>query len=199
MKRIVTLMMLLLLLVAGQTHAQSKRQLAKEKREAIEKKRKLKREQEEKAQEVQDSLNFVAALEAMNQREFTLEANQLMFPNGQPAYVNSNTNFISVHGNSAVVQIASNSGFSGPNGLGGVTVNGNITGYELQRDDEGNIQLNLDVMGAGISATVFISLPYGTNQASANINPNFNSNTLTMNGNIVPNSQSNVFQGTSLF
>ncbi|WP_300728093.1 DUF4251 domain-containing protein [uncultured Bacteroides sp.] len=199
MKKIVSLMMLLLLFVAGQCYAQSKSELAKEKREAREEQRKKEREQREKLQEKQDSLNFVAALMAIEQKAFTLEADQVIFRNGQSAFVNSNTNFVSLDDDKAVVQVAFNVPSSGLNGLGGVTVNGTLTQYQIKRDNEGNVFVTMGVMGAAISAQIFISLPYGTNQATVDINPNFNSYTLTLQGTLLPIEQSDVFKGFSVF
>jgi hypothetical protein len=45
---------------------------------------------------------------------------------------------------------------------------------------------------------VYITLTNGGNNASARISPNFNSNTLTLNGVLVPLSQSNVYKGRAL-
>lgn len=53
----------------------------------------------------------------------------MIFKYGQIAYVNPNTNFVSVNKNDAVVQVAFNVPFSGPNGIGGVTVQGSVSGY----------------------------------------------------------------------
>lgn len=50
------------------------------------------------------------------------------------AYVNSNTNFVSVKGDKAVVQVAFNIPVGGPNGIGGVTVDGSVSDYEVKTD-----------------------------------------------------------------
>jgi hypothetical protein len=103
-----------------------------------------------------------------------------------------------VQGSSGTVQTSSNSGFSGPNGLGGVTLDGTVSGVQLSDDKHNNIYYSFSIQGAAISAQVFITLTEGSNSASATVNPNFNSNTLTLNGNLVPLSQSQVFMGQSL-
>lgn len=56
---------------------------------------------------------------------------------------------------------------------------------------------SFNVQGVGISAQVHITLTRGSNSASARISPNFHSNNLTLNGNLVPLSQSSVFKGRS--
>ena len=97
----------------------------------------------------------------------------------------------------AVVQIAFNGASSGLNGLGGITVKGSVSGYRVKTDKAGNVYVSMNVVGTAVSATVSITLYNGSNQASVTVNPNFNSNRLTLNGKIVPFSQSTVFQGTA--
>jgi hypothetical protein len=56
----------------------------------------------------------------------------------------------------------------------------------------------MSVMGIGINAQVEIYMHPGTNQASATVYPNFNSNTVWLNGTIVPYENSSVYEGMSL-
>ena len=56
---------------------------------------------------------------------------------------------------------------------------------------------SFSVQGIGISAQVFINMSSGNNTASVSISPNFSNNNLTLNGNIVPLDQSNIFKGRS--
>lgn len=53
------------------------------------------------------------------------------FKYGTSAFVSSNTNFVGLDGDKAVVQVAFNVPFSGPNGLGGITVDGNASNYKV--------------------------------------------------------------------
>ena len=110
----------------------------------------------------------------------------------------SNTNFVSIDGDRAVVQTAFNIPVSGLNGLGGVTVEGSFSNYDLRKDKKGNLFLSLNVMGTGISARVDITLYNGSNQAIVNIVPNFHSNNITLKGIILPLDKSRVFKGSSL-
>jgi hypothetical protein len=120
------------------------------------------------------------------------------FKNGNTVFVNSNTTFIYVKGNRAVVQISPSNFASGPNGVGGVTVDGTITDMQRMVDKKGRVTLSFNVMGIGINAQIEIYMVPGTNQASATIYPNFNSNTVWMSGEIVPYESSDIFEGTSL-
>ena len=155
-------------------------------------------EQRREINELTDSIAGVQAAAAVQNRDFVLEADQVTFKNGYTAFVNSSTTFISVKGNRAVVQISPSNFASGPNGVGGVTVDGSISGMQRMVDKKGRTTLSFNVMGIGINAQIEIYMVPGTNRASATIYPNFNSNTLWVEGNIVPYASSNVFEGTSL-
>ena len=148
--------------------------------------------------ELADSLASVQARAALRNQDFVLEADNVQFRNGNTVFVNSNTNFISVKGNRAVVQISPSSFASGPNGLGGVTVDGIISGQEIRTDSKGRITYSMNVMGIGINAQVEIYMFPDSNSATATVYPNFNSNTVWLNGTIVPYENSSVIEGSSL-
>lgn len=155
-------------------------------------------EQDRKIQELTDSIASVQAFAAVKNQDFVLEAQTVSFRNGANVFVNSTTNFISVKGNRAVVQISPSNFAAGPNGVGGVTVDGMISGQEYRVGKKGFATYSFNVMGIGINAQVEIYLTPGTNQASATIYPNFNSNTVWLQGNIVPYENSRVIEGSSL-
>ena len=114
-------------------------------------------------------------------------------------FVSSNTNYVEVNDGQGIIQTAfTNFVYNwSPNGLGGVTVQGNVNGISMRQDKDGNVYYNYGINGIAVSATVSIVLTGGTNQASVTINPNFSGNTLTMNGYLVPYNESSVFQGTT--
>ena len=145
-----------------------------------------------------DSIAGVQAAAAVRNRDFVLEADQVTFKNGNTVFVNSNTTFISVKGNRAVVQISPSNFAAGPNGVGGVTVDGTVSGMQLMVDKKGRTTVSFNVNGIGISAQIEIYMTPGTNNASATIYPNFNSNTVWIEGDIVPYENSDVFEGMSL-
>lgn len=145
-----------------------------------------------------DSLAYIQGKAALKNQDFVLEATSVTFKNGTTAFVNSSTNFISLKGNKAVVQISPSSFASGPNGVGGVTVEGNVTDLQIRTDKKGRTTLSMNVMGIGINAQVEVYMYPGTNRANATVYPNFNSNTVWLQGNIVPYENSNVFEGNSL-
>ncbi len=145
-----------------------------------------------------DSLAYVQGKAALANRDFVFEAESVTFKNGTTAFVNSTTNFISLKGNKAVVQISPSNFASGPNGVGGVTVEGSVSGLEVKKGRNGRTVLSMNVMGIGINAQVEVYMYPDTNSATATVYPNFNSNTIWLQGTIVPYENSNVFEGSSL-
>lgn len=145
-----------------------------------------------------DSLAFVQASAAIDNMEFVLEASDVSFRNGRTVFINSNTNFIAVNGKRAIVQVSPSDFSSGPNGVGGVTVNGSISGMKVNTDKNGRVTISMNVTGIGINAQVEIFMERNSNSATATVNPNFNSRTVSMSGKIVPYGNSTVIQGRSL-
>ena len=157
----------------------------------------LKKEQQALQNRI-DSAYWEESLAAIRDTTFTLEADRVVFKYGQIAYVNSNTNFVSVNKNQAVVQVAFNVPFSGPNGIGGVTVQGNVGGYKIETDKKGTTTVKMTVIGVGISAQIWITMYKGTHEASVDVMPNFNSRNITLNGVLLPLGKSDVFKGRTL-
>jgi len=195
MKKVLFLMACLLLGFTVTTFAQTSKEARAARREAMKKERAARRALEAQ----QDSIAYLKAVEALKDGAFVLEADFVSFPNGLTRYVSSNTNYVQVDDGKGVVQTAfSNFTYRpGPNGLGGVTVEGNISGLEMKEDKDGNYMYSYNIQGIAISATVFITLTGGTNQASVQISPNFNGNNMTMTGRLLPLDESDVFQGTT--
>ena len=71
-------------------------------------------EQRRALSELTDSIAGVQAAAAVRNQDFVLEANQVTFKNGATVFVDSNTTFISVKGNRAVVQISPSNFAAGP-------------------------------------------------------------------------------------
>lgn len=184
MKKILLLALVTLLCCAGCSTVQTAEE-------------KMNRQEKKEAQKATEQALYEQARQAIENKAFTLEADRVIFKRGRNAFVSSNTNFVMVDGDKASVQVAFNIPVSGPNGLGGVTVDGSVSGYKIKTDKKGNVYLSMSVMGVGISAQVSITLTYGNNNATVDIRPNFNSNRLTLSGVLLPLDQSNVFKGRS--
>ena len=150
------------------------------------------REQGLKAYDMADSIESRISQAAVMDASFVLEADAVTFKRGTRVQVNSATNFISVKDGRAVVQVSPSYFYSGPNGVGGITVDGTVSGVTVKTDKKGNIRYSMNVTGVGISARVDISLRDDSTFAYAVVSPNFNSNTIRMDGRIVPYSRSRV-------
>ena len=162
-----------------------------------EQERAQKREVEKRIEAIQDSIRSVEAFTALEQLDFVLEANRLSFKHGETAFVTSNTNFVSLSDDKAVIQVAPFNG-GGPNGVGGITLEGRASNIKLKTDKKGNVTLTMSVSGTGLSATVDISLPKNGYMASVTVNPNFHSNRVTLYGILLPTDKSDVYKGRSL-
>ena len=195
MKKVLSIVALLLLCFTVTTHAQISKEDRAARREAIRKER----AQREALEAQQDSVSYLKAIEALKTGSFVLEADFVGFPSGLTRYVSSTTNYIEVDGGNGVLQTAfSNFTYSpGPNGLGGVTVEGTIGSPKFSEDKDGNVYFNFNIQGIAVSATVFITLTGGTNQATASISPNFNNNNMTMTGRLVPYGESYTIEGST--
>lgn len=148
-------------------------------------------------QAAEDSVRFAATVETMKNMDFVLEADRLVLSRGQNVLVNSMTNFVSVKGDRAVIQVAP---FNGPgaNGVGGVTVDGTVSDLQYRVSKKGNVTLSMYVSGAVASCKVTFSLPKGGTTATVRIDPNYSSNDISLVGRIVPTALSHVYEGLSL-
>lgn len=152
------------------------------------------KQEREAMQQKLDSAGFVLAGRAVEDMNFILEADKVVFKRGTRAFVNASKNFIFVKDGKAVVQVAPFSG-GGPNGVGGITVEGTPSNFSSKTDRSGNMIYSFNINGVNISASVIITLLKNSDKAIANVNPNFNSNNVTLEGRIVPPDDSNVVQG----
>ena len=160
--------------------------------------KKAEKEAKKAAEKAAQEALFQQALLAINNKDFVLEADRVEGKRGQFVYVSSNTNFVAVKDDEATVQLALNGAFSGPNGVGGITVEGKTSKVEIEQDKKGNASFSMMVQGVGISAQLTFRMTKGSNECTATILPNFNSNRISFTGKILPTAQSTVFKGRAL-
>lgn len=194
MRRMIFFVALLCLLGSEVSMAQDTRQ---ERRDAWKEARALRRAENRQLEAENDSVIFLKALAALKSGNWVMEGDNVMFRNGMLRYVSPNTNYVAVKNGEGTVQTAFDNFVYSPNGLGGVTVQGDVSDQKISRDKDGNVYMNFSIFGGSISATLNLTLAYGTNQASIYISPNFNGNTLTMNGNLLPYAEATIFEGTT--
>lgn len=173
MKHITTLIALALVLGSLAPLTAQNKMTAKEKRTQTRQERKIAQ------QKVKEEL-YQDAVRALENNTFVLEANRLIFKRGRSANVSSIKNFISMANKKATVQVSFDTPRPLQNGLGGFTVEGNVSDIRMKKDKKGSIIYSFLVQGVSISAQVSLTLHRGSNNVSANISPSFHSNTLTM-------------------
>lgn len=180
MKKYLFLVLLLTFGWQSVTFSQNKK-MTKAEREAAWRAERLRKKAVERArEEVADSLSFMQAFVALKDGSWTLEASNITFNNGVTRFVTENTNYVAVNDGAATIQTAfNNSNVYSPNGLGGITLQGNVSGERITRDSDGNIHYSCTVMGSNISAIIYLTLAANSNSASARVNPNFSGNTIT--------------------
>ncbi|MCD7936556.1 MAG: DUF4251 domain-containing protein [Tannerellaceae bacterium] len=198
MKRFL-LSMLVLMCTGGIAHAQITQEELDRAVAEVEAATMNKKEKDKALRALTDSVMFQNALYALDHREFVLEAEKITFKRGRWRYVTPHTNFISLDGDRAVVQIAFEGAPPGPNGIGGITVEGRVTNLKERTDKKGNRYLTMNVMGSSISATVEIQLPAKGNRATANVSPTFSSNRFTLSGDLYHTSEARIFKGRTRF
>lgn len=199
MKKIVYGLVAMMMAMAGTTASAQDIYGLENQKKTLETEKELSRQEQRALQQKIDSVQWAEAVEAMKDSTFTLEADQVIFKYGQKAYVSSSTNFVRVKKDRATVQVAFNIPVAGPNGMGGVTLDGRVSGYKMFDDKNGKLtRLEMNVMGAGISARLVISMYKDSNKAQVDVLPNFSSNRISLSGVVLPNDQSFVVKGMSL-
>lgn len=152
----------------------------------------------EEEQSAIDTLTWMQAQQAVNDSSFVVEADAVTFKYGTRVQVNSTTNFVSMDGDRAVIQVSPSYAYGGPNGVGGITVEGFVSDVRKTYDKKGRMLFSMNVTGRGVNATVSISMYPGSNRVLVDVSPTFNSNNVRMEGTLIPYRHSRVFEGTSL-
>ncbi len=154
--------------------------------------------QKEAANAEMEQVLYNQAVAALDNKTFVLEAERVDFKRGNFQYVNQTTNFVSMDGDNATIQLALNGPAIGPNGIGGITVEGKASDVKKTVDKKGNVSWSMHVMGIGISATVFFRMTNGTNDCTATVSPDYSGNIISFTGSLYPTSESNVYKARAL-
>ena len=190
---------MLTIIIATQNigYSQDKKMTLKEKEDAWRAERLKKRAKSERMEFVNDSIQHAQAIIAIRNGSWALEASNITFNNGATNFVTPSTNYVSINDGTGTIQTAfDNTNVYSPNGLGGITLQGNITNEELYADQDNNVHYNYLIQGNNVSATINIVISANSNQATANIIPNFSSRSMLMSGYIYPYNEAGVFEGT---
>lgn len=139
--------------------------------------------------------NRTRTLQILSSQAWVLEANTLQDRYGETYILNPSLNFVGVAGDKSTIQLGEN-GEIGLNGVGGITLDGNVQKYELTEGKKTNspMSINLQVVGSSsgfVSILVNVS-PDGS--ASATVT-DVQGNRLTYRGQIKALGESTVYKG----
>ncbi len=125
------------------------------------------------------------AVDVLKAKTFLIKADRLTVQNTTFPAVIESTNFVTVLGNQAIVQVSP--GMSGgPNGLGGFTVRGTVTGYSFTQNDKGEVRVAYHVIATAGSCDITILLKSKNADATVFINNTFHNLKATMYGTVTP-------------
>lgn len=156
------------------------------------------KKERKREQEVQDSIEYEQARQAVEDGHFVVTADQIRGRYGRTVYVNSTTNFVLVQGDTAVVQFAIDGVMHSPNGIGGITVKGRVTKKDIKYDKKGNLNCSFYVNGTALAADITFSLTKGTSRCSATVSSNFSGERLTFTGYLHPYDMTGIYKGWTI-
>ncbi|WP_281614563.1 DUF4251 domain-containing protein [Flammeovirga sp. SubArs3] len=161
--------------------------------------KKANKEKKKAAKLAEEQAEHDKAVTALVTKSFTLQANQAYDRRGQTINVDASLNFVRVEGDRAVVQLAFPQ-LVGFNGVGGVTVDGNITNYEIKKNEKtGTTSVTFHVQGPTMMANVTIDLEKDGNWANSSVEGDFSAAELNFRGVLVPNFDSDSYEGTTRY
>ncbi|MBP3420019.1 MAG: DUF4251 domain-containing protein [Marinifilaceae bacterium] len=146
------------------------------------------------ATQAENAEAFQKAENAIDEKNWVLTANTVYGPDGNSYVVSGMTNFIQFDGNTVYLQLAFNDVVNGPNGLGGITLEGSPSSMQKTTTANGGIIYDFDVNGMTLNADVQITVNAGNNYATGTVYPAFSPNNLTFSGYLVPTSESGIFR-----
>ncbi|PWJ42085.1 DUF4251 domain-containing protein [Sediminitomix flava] len=183
-------------------------ELTKEEKKALKKEQKQKKKEErQKEKELRKSqesaiknAEFELAKKSLEDTTFLLSADYLFTKRGRMIPVTERTNFIYVKDGEATLQLAFN-GFMapGPNGIGGITLEGRISDIKCTTTKNGSISYRFNVMGSGLMANVTVHLVSGSNVATATVNSNVSSGRIEFKGTLTPLDENAIYKGMRSF
>ncbi|WP_020530206.1 DUF4251 domain-containing protein [Flexithrix dorotheae] len=153
---------------------------------------------EKKALKRQEALeNKEALLLIVNKQRFVIEANTVFDRYGQSFIMNPTTNFVGVKDDVATIQLAFDA-VVGLNGVGGVTLDGKISKYEVKEGkDTKPITINMRASGAAMGPVSLSITVQPDGNARAYISGDFGER-ISFQGRLVSLEKSGVYKGMSL-
>ena len=151
---------------------------------------------EQKQKEAEEQKKII--LELLRNKTWVIEAHTVLDRYNNSFQLNPSINFVGVKGDEGAIQLGFN-GLIGWNGVGGITIDGKVTKYELNEGKEKQgPTLNIRFQGRGLgSANISVSVN-ASGQATARVSGDFGDR-ITFSGMFVSLENSTVYKGQSLF
>jgi len=132
----------------------------------------------------------------LENKDFVLQANYLENKYGNRFIVDRSINFVAVDSTIAVIQVGSDAARLGANGVGGVTAKGKITRWKLKENiKQRTFYLSMSVM---TSIGVYdLQFTIGPSENTMALLTGITAGQLTFDGDLVPHSESSVYEGAS--
>lgn len=186
MKRVISIVIIALLTLPAFTQELSKSEQKKLNKQ-------LKKEQQ--ADELAKSAEVVTAM--VTYQRFVLEANSLRNKMGESLQVTSALNFVASDSITGVLQIGDDAGI-GPNGVGGITVQGSISDYKYtQHQKSGSYNLSY-ILRTPVGTYDVRMTAYPDSRAEATISNATWGGRITFSGYLIPPGLSRVYKGNAL-
>ena len=135
--------------------------------------------------------------EIFEQKSFVLEATTVYSKKGRTFQMNPSINFVKLDNGEGVLQLAFHQ-IIGWNGIGGITLEGKVRNYKVDKGDGTKMpSVQFDMNGTLGWATVRINVN-SSGLARATVDAGMSGGRITFSGPLVPLSESNVYQGQSI-
>ena len=143
-----------------------------------------------------DSLRVIQEIWAEN-KTFVLEAQQVFNKRGEVFQLSPSTNFVYFDMDKAIVQLSFN-GLVGWNGVGGITIKGNITKYKYDAENKNKpIYIEATLQGSDGFQDIFLWIS-SSGQGEAQVN-DMRGNRIRFTGHVLSLKDSRVYIGSERF
>jgi hypothetical protein len=155
-------------------------------------KRELRKMEKQKERET----NLALYKEVAEEKAWVIEAHTIFNKYGRSFQMDPTINFVSVTGEETIIQLGVH-GFIGYNGLGGITLDGMITNYEVNRDGD-SILIGYTAMGALMGPIDMIARISSEGYGRITLSGNWGRR-MTFAGYFVPYDTSRTYTGTPVY
>jgi hypothetical protein len=161
-------------------------------------KEKLSRKEKKELKKRQQIEQKKVILDLLHGKDWVIEAHTVFDRYNQSYQLNPTINFIGIKGDEGALQLGFD-GLIGWNGVGGVTIDGKITKYEIQEGKENSSPtVILRFQGRGMGSASINMTVNSSGQATARVSGDFGDR-ITFSGMIKSLEESSVYKGQSLF